>query len=92
MILINSFLPKECRQLWDQTRVHADEILPRAGAFPDWNPERNYHIPEGIIARDKFITCLLASLCKASLKAVNYGEKIQEVVQERQENPSQFLL
>lgn len=57
--------------------------LARAGAFPDWKLEQNY-TPECIVARCQFITCLLASLRKVSLKAVNYEKKkSQEVIQER---------
>ena len=36
-----------------------------------------------------FITCLLVGLRKAALKLVNF-EKLQEVVQDKQENPSRF--
>ena len=43
-----------------------------------------------ILARDRFINCLLAGLRKASLTAVNF-EKFQEVVQYKHENPSQYL-
>ena len=43
-----------------------------------------------ILSRDQFIICFLASLYKAALKPVNY-EKLQEVIQDKQENPSQIL-
>ena len=42
------------------------------------------------MARDRYITCLLVGLRKATLNLVNF-EKLQEVVQNKQENPSQFL-
>jgi hypothetical protein len=57
---------------------------------PDLDPQWNYNSADGILARDRFVTCLLAGLRKAALKSVNF-EKLQEVVQDKQENPSQFL-
>ena len=56
---------------------------------PDQDPQWDYTSAGGILARDRFITCLLAGLRKAALKPVNF-EKLQEVVQNKQENPSQF--
>jgi hypothetical protein len=46
--------------------------------------------PDNILARKQFTTCLLAGLLKDVLKPVNY-EKLQEVIQDKQENLSQFL-
>lgn len=43
----------------------------------------------GILARDRFITCLLASLCRVALKPVNF-EKLQEVIQDKQETLPSF--
>lgn len=43
-----------------------------------------------ILDRDRFLTCLLASLCKAVLKQVNYS-KLSEFIQDTKENPSIFL-
>jgi hypothetical protein len=62
----------------------------RSEAVLDQDPPWNYNSAGGILARDRFITCLLACLRKAALKPVKF-EKIQEVVQDKQENPSQFL-
>lgn len=36
----------------------------------------------GIFTRDYFTTCLIAILCKAAIKLVNY-EEIQGVIQEK---------
>jgi hypothetical protein len=57
---------------------------------PDLDPQWNYNSTGGILARDRFVTCLLVGLRKAVLKPVNF-EKLQEVVQDKQENSSQFL-
>ena len=57
---------------------------------PDQDPQWNYNSTGSNLARDRFIICLLAGLCKAALKPVNF-EKLQEVVQDKQENPSRFL-
>ena len=59
-------------------------------AVPDQDPRWNYNSNGGILARDRFITCPLAGLRTATLKPVNF-EKLQEVVQHKQEKPSQFL-
>ena len=56
---------------------------------PDLDPQWNYNSTGGILARDRFVTCLLVGLRKAVLKPVNF-EKLQEVVQDKQENPSHF--
>jgi hypothetical protein len=53
------------------------------------DPQWNYNSAGGILARDRFVTCLLVGLRKAALKPVNF-EKLQEVVQDKQENPSHF--
>ena len=77
--------------------MHADEIHQtygiypiRSEAVPDQDCRWNLNSTGGILARDRNITCLLASLRKAALKPVNF-EKLQEVVQDKQDNPSQFL-
>lgn len=38
-----------------------------AEVAPNQNLQWDYNIAEGIFARDQFITCLLASLCKVAL-------------------------
>ena len=77
--------------------MHADEIHQtygiypiRSEAVPDQDCRWNLNSTGGILARDRNITCLLAILRKAALKPVNF-EKLQEVVQDKQENSSQFL-
>jgi hypothetical protein len=77
-------------------RTHADEIHQPDRAYPiglervpDQDPQWDYNSAGGILVRDRFITCLLAGLRKAALKPVNF-EKLQVVVQNKQENPSQF--
>lgn len=47
---------------------------------------RNYNFTGGIFARDRFITCLLAGLRRAALKAVNF-EKLHEIVQKKTGKP-----
>lgn len=78
-ILMNT---EEFRQVQEQAKAHTDEIHQRntAHAWPGLRPghtptnaipiEQKY--PGGILARDQFSTCLLASLCKAFLKPVTY--------------------
>ena len=57
---------------------------------PEQEPHWDYNTPGGILARDWFLTCLLAGLHKAALKPVNYN-KLSEVIQDMKENPSAFL-
>lgn len=46
----------------------------------------------GVLVRDQVTTCLQTSLSKATLKVVNCGKKkIQEVIQDKHQNLSQFL-
>lgn len=40
-----------------------------------------------MLARDQFVAFLLAGLHNATLEVVNYGEKIQELIQDKHENP-----
>ena len=86
MILSNNLLPEEHRQVWEQARTHADKIHQTDRAYPigaetvpDLDPQWNYNSTGDILARDRFVTCLLSSLRKAALKPVNF-EKLQEVV------------
>ena len=73
--------------------MHADEIHQTNGTYPirseagpDWDPQWNCNYTGGILARDGFITFLLVGL----RKPVNF-EKLQQVFQDKLENPSQFL-
>lgn len=59
-------------------------------AVPNQDPQWNYNTSGGIFARDQFITCLLVGVYKVAFKSVNY-EKLQEVIQDKHENSSQFL-
>ena len=58
--------------------------------MPLQDTQWDYNSAGGILTRVRFITCLLAGLRKAALKPVNF-EKLQEIFQDKQENPSQFL-
>lgn len=46
-----------------------------ARAVPDQKPAWDYNNPGDILARNRFVTCLLAGLLRASLTAVNYKIK-----------------
>ena len=59
----------------------------RSEIVPDQNAQWSYNSLGVILARDRFITCLLAGLCRAALKSANF-EKLQEVIQDKQENQS----
>ena len=97
MILSNNLLPKERRQVWEQARQNVDKVHqtlashpPGAEAVPDQEPHWDYNTPGGILARDRFLTCLLTGLRKVALKLVNYS-KLSEIIQDTKENPSAFL-
>lgn len=99
MILVRNLLPEEHRQVQNQTRttVHNDELHKTditytvgTRSVPDQDPEWDYNTLGDILARNWFITCHVTGLHKSALKAVNYT-KIQKVIQERHENPSQLL-
>lgn len=62
----------------------------RFEAMLNQNPRWNYITSGDILAGDHFITFLMAGLHKAALKPVNYG-KLQEIIQDKQENLSEFL-
>ena len=86
MILVNNLLLEEHRQIWEQARAHVDKGQTntahpvRAKGVPDCDPQWDYNTSGD--TRDQFTTCLLVvpgSLCKATLKPVNY-EKLHKVV------------
>jgi hypothetical protein len=56
---------------------------------PDHDPNWDYSTQAGLTLRDQFATCPLAGLKRAS-QAINF-EKLQEIIQDRTENPSTFL-
>jgi hypothetical protein len=96
IILSNTLLPKECRRVWEQASSYTDEvhqITPvhptGALAMPDHDPNWDYNTQARLTLRDQFATCLLAGLKWASQKAINF-EKLQEIIQDRTENPSTF--
>jgi hypothetical protein len=74
MILTNNLLLKEHKWVWDQVRVHAEEIHQtntehlamaegtRAEVAPNQYPQWNYNTSGGILARDQFTTCLFPGL------------------------------
>ena len=77
MILINNLIPEGCRSVWEQARMHADEIHQTDRVYPigletvlDQDPSWDFNFTGGILARDGFITFLLVGLRKAALKPV----------------------
>lgn len=61
MIPTNILLSEECRQIWEQVRVHADEVHQTNAAHtlggeevPEQNPHCYYNTSGGILARDWF--------------------------------------
>jgi hypothetical protein len=57
---------------------------------PDHDPNWDYNTQAGLTLRDQFAICLLAGLKRAPQKAINF-EKLQEIIQDRTENPCTFL-
>lgn len=97
MLLANTLLPEERRRVWELAQAHADEnhrTNPNhptgPHAVPEQDPLWDYNTPEGLQSRDLFTSCLLAGLKKATRKAVNF-QKVQEVIQRKEETPSEFL-
>jgi hypothetical protein len=97
LILSNTLLPEEHRRVWEQAHMYADEVHQTSPAHPtgalvvpDHDPNWDYNTQAGLTLQDQFATCLLAGLKRASQKAINF-EKLQEVIQDRTENPSTFL-
>lgn len=61
--------------MWEQARIHAEETHQIYPAYPigneiipDQDPQWNYNSSGVILARNRFIICLLASLCRTVLK------------------------
>jgi hypothetical protein len=77
-MLTNNLLPEDQRRVWEQARTHADENHQTDRAYPSGSeavhqdPQWNYNSTGGILARDRFIICLLSGLCRAALKPVNF--------------------
>jgi hypothetical protein len=57
---------------------------------PDHDPNWDYNTQAGLTLWNQFATCLLAGLKRTSQKAINF-EKLQEIIQDKTENPSTFL-
>ena len=96
MIPSNNLLPEEHRWVWEQARQHADEVhqtlvshLPGAEAVPEQELPLKYYSPGGIFGQRPIFDCLLAGLCKAALKPVNYA-KLSEIIQDMKENLLHF--
>ena len=96
MILSNNLLPEDHRLIWEQARLHADEIHQKhathplwAEAVPEQEPHWDYNTSGLILARARLLTCLLAGLHKAVLKSVKYN-KLSEVIQIRRKILPQF--
>ena len=69
MIITNNLLPDEGRRVWEEAKTHVEETHQTDGTYssrfeavPDQDPRWNYNSTGGILARDRFITCLLAGL------------------------------
>ena len=97
MIMSKTLTPEEGRRVWEQACNYADGIHQStptypigAEAVPNREPLWNYNTEAGCLQRDRFQTCILAGLQKATIKPINYN-KLQEVIQDRDENPSAFL-
>jgi hypothetical protein len=97
LILFNTLLPEEHRRVWEQAHMYADEVYQTspahptgALAVPDHDANCDYNTQAGLTLQDQFATCLLAGLKRASQKAINF-EKLQEIIQDKTENPSSFL-
>lgn len=78
-------------------KAYADEIHQTQPAHPTRNDtvteqeaHWDYNTPDGILARDQFITCLMTGLRKAALNPINY-DKLLRIVQDISEKPSHFL-
>jgi hypothetical protein len=93
LILSNTLLPEERRRVWEKAHTYADEVHQTSpahpGLMPDHDPNWDYNTQAGLTLQDQFATCLLAGLKWASQKAINF-EKLQEIIQDRTENPSTF--
>jgi hypothetical protein len=90
-------LLEDRKRVWEQAHTYADDVHQTtpthptgALAVPDHDPNWNYNTQARLTLWDQFATCLLAGLKQASQKAINF-EKLQEIIQDRAENPSTFL-
>ena len=97
MILCNNLLHEDRKCVLDHVKAFADEIhqihpahTTRNDAVSGQEHHWDYNTLGGIFARDQFITCLKTGLHKSVLKPINY-DKLLHIVQDKSENPSQFL-
>ena len=97
MLLANTLLPEEHRQVWDLAQAHTDDthrVNPNhhtsPHAVPEQDPDWDYNTTAGLQLRNQFAACIIAGLKKAACKAVNF-QKIQEIIQKKDETSSEFL-
>ena len=96
IIMSNTLAPEECRWVGTGTQLcrwgsPIDTTHP-IGAETVWVREMNWDYNKGTRHQQQgdFQTCILAGLWKAIIKSINY-DKLQEVIQDKTENPSTFL-
>ena len=90
--------PEERERIQAAAREHADQTHVTdptrpvgADAVPAADPHWNYqHAGNGHRRRDQMIQCLLAGTRATSNKSVNFN-KLQEIIQDPNENPAAFL-
>lgn len=97
MLLANTLLTEERRRVWDAAQTHANETHRTDPTFPlgpeavpEIDPQWDYNTNQGIQARDRFASCLIVGLKKAARKVVNF-QKVQEIIQKKDETPTEFL-
>ncbi|XP_053744699.1 uncharacterized protein LOC128772821 [Panthera pardus] len=98
VILTSTLTPEERERIQASAREHADQThmtdptMPvGADAVPAANPNWNYQLAgNGHRRRDQMIQCLLAGMRATSTKSVNFN-KLQEIIQDPDENPTAFL-
>ncbi|XP_053077870.1 uncharacterized protein LOC113599748 [Acinonyx jubatus] len=98
VILTSTLTPEERERIQAAAREHADQThmtaptMPvGADAVPAADPNWNYqHAGNGHRRRDQIIPCLLAGMRATSTKSVNFN-KLQEIIQDPNENPAAFL-
>lgn len=99
-ILTHCCTQDEKALIWGKAREYADSLVvtnPQHDvirlareAIPDQNPQWDYRDRLGRARMEHFITCILEGIKKCQGKQVNY-EKIKEITQEKEENPTLFL-
>ncbi|XP_078297229.1 uncharacterized protein LOC132686119 [Panthera onca] len=98
VILTSTLTPEERECIQAAAREHADQThmtnptMPvGANAVPAADPNWNYqHASNGHRHWDQMILCLLVGMRATSNKSVNFN-KLQEIIQDPNENPTAFL-